>query len=348
MRARMRTYLMRLLPLLLLFIAGALPPFAHAAGTASGTAIVNQVSVACEVSGIPLPPITASTSFLVDRKINLAVTAVNASYVSSAAGATAQPLAFLVTNTGNDVQDFALGAVHSADPYGGTDNFDAANVQVFVESGATAGYQPAQDTATYIDELAADTGRTVYIVSDIPAGRADGDISALALTATARAGGGAGAPGAALTETAGADTPGVVDTVFADPAGDTDVVRDAAHSDTSAYRVTSVNVSLVKSAVVSDPFGGGRPQTGATIRYTVSATVSGAGTATAVTVTDPIPANTTYRSGTLRLNGAPLSDAADADSGDVGFTAPGALTVRLGDLTSASPAQTVTFEVTIN
>jgi uncharacterized repeat protein (TIGR01451 family) len=152
-----------------------------------------------------------------------------------------------------------------------------------------------------------------------------------------------------LTETAGVETPGVVDTVFADTAGDApDSARNAAHSDTSAYRVSSVNVSLIKSAVVFDPFGGNRPQTGATIRYTIFTTVSGAGTAAAVTISDPIPANTTYRPGTLRLNGVLLSDAADADAGDSGFTSPGAVTVRLGDLTSASPAQTVTFEVTIN
>lgn len=347
MNGRMRTYIMRMLPLLLL-LAGALPPSAYAAGTASGTPILNQATVVYDVGASTGLTMTASSSFLVDRKINLSVSTTNATYVSSAAGSTAQPLAFLVMNTGNDVQDFALSFAHGADPFGGTDNFDAANVQIFVESGATADYQPAQDTATYIDELAADAGRTVYIVSDIPAGRASGDISALTLTATARAGGAIGAPGGALVETAAADTPGVVDTVFGDTAGDADVARDAAHSDTSAYRVTSVNVSLVKSAVVSDPFGGSRPQTGATIRYTISATVSGTGIATAVTMTDPLPANTTYRSGTLRLNGALLSDAADADAGDVGFTGPGAVTVRLGDLTSASPAQTVTFEVTIN
>lgn len=348
MSGRMRTYIMRLMPLFLLLLGTALPLSSHAAGTAAGTAITVQATVVFDIGAATGLTMTASSSFLVDRKVNLTVAATNATYMSSTAGSLAQVLSFTVTNTGNDVQDFDLAATHGSDPFGGTDNFDAANVQVFAESGATAGYQAAQDTATYIDELAPDAGRTVYIVSDIPAGRVSGDISAITLVATARTGGGPGALGGALTETAGADTPGVVDTVFTDAAGDTDAARDAAHSDTSAYRVSSVNVSLLKSAVVSDPFGGNRPQTGATIRYTIFTTVSGAGTAAAVTISDPIPANTTYRPGTLRLNGVLLSDAADADAGDVGFTAPGAVTVRLGDLTSASPAQTVTFEVTIN
>jgi hypothetical protein len=150
---------------------------ARAAGTAAGTSILNQASVVYDVGTSTGLTATGTATVLVDRKVNLRVTTLNATYVSSAAGSTAQPLSFLVTNTGNDVQDFSLSFAHGADPFGGTDNFDSTNVQIFVESGATAGYQPAQDTATFIDELATDAGRTVYIVSDIPAARVTGDIA---------------------------------------------------------------------------------------------------------------------------------------------------------------------------
>ena len=51
---------------------------------------------------------------------------------------------------------------------------------------------------------------------------------------------------------------------------------------------------------------------------------------------------------TLRLNSAPLTDAGGDDSGDFGATTPGAVTVSLGDLTSVSPIQTITFDVTID
>ena len=99
---------------------------------------------------------------------------------------------------------------------------------------------------------------------------------------------------------------------------------------------------------IRDSSGGNQPVTGATLTYTIDATVSGSGTATGVVITDLLPANTTYTAGTLSLNAASLTDAPDADAGDVGGTAPNTVTINLGDLTAASPVQTITFEVIIN
>jgi hypothetical protein len=49
----------------------------------------------------------------------------------------------------------------------------------------------------------------------------------------------------------------------------------------------------------------------------------------------------------LRLNGAPLTDGADADPGS--FTlAPARVAVGLGNLTSAAGPQTIDFRVLIN
>ena len=45
---------------------------------------------------------------------------------------------------------------------------------------------------------------------------------------------------------------------------------------------------------------------------------------------------------------ATLTDVVDADAGDYDATPPAMITVRLGDLTSASPAQTITFSVMID
>jgi uncharacterized repeat protein (TIGR01451 family) len=319
---------------------------ASAAGTPAGVTISSPAIATFDYGGIPQPPITASTSFVVDRKINLVVTPANGVYVGVNPGSASQVLTFTVMNTGNSAQDFSLAAVHGADPFGGIDNFNAANVRVFVESGATPGYQTAEDTGTYVDELAADSLRTVYIVADIPGAQISGDISALSLVATARSGGAAGILGGAVAETVGPNDPAAVDTVFADAAGPADGVRDGAHSAASAYRVASAALSLVKSAAVTS--AGGQPVTGATIRYTITATVTGAGTAAGVVVSDPIPPNTTAVAGTLRLNNGLLTDAADADAGDVNATTAGTVTVKLGDLNNASPVQTITFEVKIN
>jgi len=112
--------------------------------------------------------------------------------------------------------------------------------------------------------------------------------------------------------------------------------------------VSSAMVNITKTAVVLDQYGGTQPITGATIRYTLAVTTVGTGTAMNVVITDLLPANTTYTSGTLKLNSAALTDAADADAGDVGGTTTNTVTVKLGNLTSVSPIQTITFDVKIN
>ena len=59
-----------------------------------------------------------------------------------------------------------------------------------------------------------------------PVAQVNNDNAVVALTATARAGGGAVALARVLTETAGAETAGV-DIVFGDAAGTDDLARDA-------------------------------------------------------------------------------------------------------------------------
>ena len=280
-----------------------MPQAALAAGTASDTDITNQATVSFDVGGSSQTPISSNTTtFKVDNKIDLVVAEVSSGYTDVNPNTTNQVLTFTVQNDGNTTQDFALSAAAGVDPFGGTDNFDASNVRVFVESGATAGYQAGEDTATYIDELAAYVNPgdevTVYVVADIPIGQSSGDIAADTLTATARAGGGAGSLGAALIETAGADTPGAVDIVFADDTGDTDSARDASYSDTDAYRVLSAQLTIAKtSTLIRDPFNldtNPKHIPGAYIQYVVTISNAGAATASATltTITDTLDNNT--------------------------------------------------------
>ena len=280
-----------------------MPQAALAAGTASDTDITNQATVSFDVGGSSQTPISSNTTtFKVDNKIDLVVAEVSSGYTDVNPNTTNQVLTFTVQNDGNTTQDFALSAAAGVDPFGGTDNFDASNVRVFVENGATAGYQAGEDTATYIDELAAYVNPgdevTVYVVADIPIGQSSGDIAADTLTATARAGGGAGSLGAALIETAGADTPGAVDIVFADDTGDTDSARDASYSDTDAYRVLSAQLTIAKtSTLIRDPFNldtNPKHIPGAYIQYVVTISNAGAATASATltTITDTLDNNT--------------------------------------------------------
>jgi uncharacterized repeat protein (TIGR01451 family) len=119
-------------------------------------------------------------------------------------------------------------------------------------------------------------------------------------------------------------------------------------SDIGTYIVSNVVVSVVKTASVSDPFGGTEPIPGATITYTIAVTVAGSGIAEGVVITDPIPVHTTYSPGTLTLNAASLTDDADGDAGDVGGTTPGTVTVNLGDVAAGSPVEIITFSVVID
>ncbi len=358
---------------------------AQAAGTASGTSVDNRATVSYAVGATAQPVIESSptgnstsgagngtdTSFVVDNRIDLTVAELSGSYTTVAAGGTNEVLVYTVTNTGNGTQDYSLAAADNAtDPFGGTDNFDATPVGVFVDANANGTYDAGVDLATFVDELAADAAATVFVVRNIPGGQANGDISAVTLTAQVAQGGGVGAQGADILtdDSAIADDPATVQIVFADAAGDTDAANDGAHSDSDAYRVGAAQITVSKSsAVVSDPINGAtNPKAipGATVEYTVvvSNAVGASATATNVQVADSLNAEITAGTVAYDANGyaagagmqvtapniaggAPtaLSNGVDADSGD--FSAN---VVTVGGI-SLNPGEsaTVRFRVVI-
>jgi len=357
---------------------------AYAVGTASGTSVDNRATVSYAIGSTAQPVIESSptgnsttgvgngtdTSFVVDNRIDLTVVELSGGYTQVAAGGVNEVLVYTVANTGNATQDFSLtSADNGTDPFGGTDNFDATVVGIFVDANNDSLYD-AGDTATYIDELAADTDVEVFVVRNIPGGQANGDISAVTLTAQVAQGGGVGVQGAdILTDDALiADDPATVQIVFGDAAGDTDAANDGAHSDSDAYIVGAAQISVAKtSAVLSDPINGAvNPKAipGATVEYTVTVSnaVGASATATNVQVSDSLNAEITAGTVAFDANGyaagagmqvtapniaggAPtaLSNAADADQGD--FTA-NAVTVN-GITLNAGQSATVRFRVVI-
>ena len=280
----------------------------HAAGTAAGTSISNQASVDYTVGGVNQPDVNSNTvTFLTDRRINLTVAEVGGAYTNVAPGATAQVLTFTVTNTTNAPLDLRLDVSQDNggnDAFGNSDDFDVTAPVAYVDSNNNGVYDAA-DTATYIDELAADGSKTVFIVANIPLGRANAETAGLTLTAIAAEPGVGGTLGGDVTQTAGADTPGSVDTVFGDLAGDTDAARDGKFSDDDAYRIQTATIAVTKtSTVISDPFNGISPNAkripGAIIEYCVTVQNNGSAPATAVVVTDVLTGQpVTYQTGTL-------------------------------------------------
>jgi hypothetical protein len=287
---------------------------AMAVGTASGTTVSNQASVDYKVNTVDQPTVNSNNyQFVVDNKVDLTVSTDDVAVITATPGSNDIVMTFTVTNTGNTTQDFAVSAAALAGgsgAFGGTDNIDADTVEVFVETAGGAGYQAGFDTDTHINALAANASINVYIVSDFNTGYSDGDIASYYLVAEARTNDGAATLGGALTETAGADTEGSVDIVFADGDGDAalgnDASRDAKHSSQDDYEIATATLAVSKSSVVvSDPFNhttNPKRIPGAVVEYQITiSNAAGAATATDISFSDSL--NTEIATnGTLAFN----------------------------------------------
>jgi len=344
-----------------------IPQTAMAAGTASGTGIDNRASVDYQVGGVDQTPIEsapagnstpgtgngADTSFVVDTSLDMSVVWQDAT-VNVVPGAQDQVLRFEVTNDGNATQDFSLSAVASSL----ADDFDADNVNVYVESGATAGYQAAEDTVQYIDDLAADGTQTVYIVADIPLTPVNGDTAIYDLVAQVALA--SGSPGTDITtdDSGDADDPTTVQTVFVDAAGTAagDAAEDGTHSDDGTYTVATAALEVTKtSSVVSDPINGTtNPKAipGAIIEYEITVENTGTSSATSVTVTDSVPANTVFVVGSVAGDGD--SDDYSNDNGTTwGYSPAGTTDANVTDIQivfnsiAAGNAPSATFQVEV-
>ncbi|HSC16756.1 MAG TPA: hypothetical protein VLI71_16625 [Gammaproteobacteria bacterium] len=305
----------------------------HAVGTAAGTNITSTATVNYSIGGTPSSVNSNTATVVVAELINVTM-ALQSPTVSVAAGASNEALLFLVTNTGNSNETFAL----SGESVLVGDDFDPIPAAPFIyfDSDSSGDLSPAD--APYVagsndPSLAADASVAVLLVNDIPAGLPDGEYGRSELTATASTG--SGAPGTVLPGQGN----GGVDAVIGLSGGE-DV-------EVGAYLIGDIQLSAVKSQAVLDPFGGNQPIPGAAIAYQVVVTATGTGTALGTAFSDPIPASTTYVAGSLRLNGAPLTDAPDADAGSF-VLAPARVAVSLGDLTAAAGPQTIDFRVTID
>lgn len=352
---RIRLHSPRRAAILALGLCCALAPQALAAGTPSGTTVSNSAVVDYQVGGIDQDSINSnSADFLVDNKVDLTVTTLDAAAVQVVPGSFAQVLTYSLTNTGNTVQDYSLQALAATGAFFGvTDTFDGTGVALFVDADADDTYTPGTDTATWVDELAADASVTVFIVADIPLGLADADGALYDLLAVTAAGGGAGAQGAdiAADDAGAAEDPNAVQIVFADGAGSADAAQDGAFSSRDAFVVVSADLQVAKiNTVISDPFNGAvnpKAVPGALVRYSITVDNTGSADADAIALVDPIPGSTTYVAGSITLDTSPLSDGSDADAGDYDVSNTGAVTVNLGSIAPGGSA-TVTFDVTID
>jgi len=349
---------------------------ALAVGTTAGDTITNNVSVSFEVGGEEQTEVTDSDTFTVDRIVDVNVNFTGATPVSVSPGQDQAGLAFDVTNLSNAVVDLDLSTVLT----GGTAG-NIENIEIYLDSdgdGSLSAAEIAAGPITFLDEVAADDGTgaetvSVVVVADITTDAVNDDTFDIVLVADAHEDGTVGTLGAEISDTAGANTAGV-DTVLADGNGGTgeDVDNDGDHSDEGQFEVAGAEISVVKSSrIISDPVNGTtdpKAIPGAVIEYCIAVSnAADAATATAVNVSDDLPADVTFTpsdfgifvDGTATVDASgviPVATCAggtDEEGGDASYTAAGGtggldlISGLLSDI-PASTTRSLYFRVTIN
>ena len=320
---------------------------AKAVGTASNTDITNAVTVNYSIEE-PDGTVTAQTAitdavtFKVDNLVDLTVVTLETAEVSAVPSRLDEVLRFTVTNTGNTSQDYDLTAATitgGAAQFGGTDAFDMSSVEVYVDANANNTYESATDTATFIDELAANGSVTVFIVADTPAAAVSGEVASYFLRATTHDAGGGGL-GALTTEDLGLDDPNAVDVVFGDEENTvatgtlaqddgSEGDEDGQHVDQADYVIKAAILTVAKTSnALWDPFNlGSNPKTipGAYVRYVVN--IENDATATDIAqlddITDDLDNNTNFDPDLIDGNSADGTDPngagdTDTESGTTG------------------------------
>ena len=297
---------------------------AFAAGTLAGTAIVN-VATADYIDDTSTPRSVTSNAVTirVEEVLDVGVSPLGTQPQSVIPGAPEYTVAYRVTNAGNGPEPFFL----VAGTVIGGDAFDPGLVRIAVDRDGDGIYNPLVDTDFAPGSeplLAPDASVDVFVFVSLPSGTSSGDEGRVSLTATALTG--SGAPGTLI---AGAGT------------GGSDAVVGNSRAEALALGALLVGGNAPTLAKAQS-FSAAVPVAGTIVTYTITADLVGSGAASPI-VADPIPAGVSFVPGSIRLDGVPMSDAADADAGT--FTGA-AVEVALS--AAAGGPQVITFQVRVN
>lgn len=302
---------------------------ALADGVPAGTIIENTASATySDTGGTPQTVDSNTVTVQVDELLDVTVVTQDASAVSIGSGSAV--LTFEVTNTGNGPEAYDL----TADPAVAGNDFDVTIDAIAYDTNGNGVYDPGVDVilgpGEATPEILADGSLTVFVLVSAPAGVSDTETSQVNLLAEAVTG--TGAPGTTFAGQGVDGSDAVVGTTGADD------------DDFGSLFASIASLSLVKSATVADPFGGNEAVPGATITFTIVASVTGSGSLADLRVTDATPTDTTYTAGSMTLDAASLTDAADADAGTADASG---IDVLIGDA-NAGDSFTITFDVVID
>lgn len=301
---------------------------AHAAGVQAGTLIENTATASYDAGATTVTVQSNTVSFKVDELLDVAIVSLDTT--PQAVGPTTAVLSFQLTNTGNGPEAFIL----TADPAVAGNVFDGTIQSLAIDTNGNGIYDAGTDQLVAnggsSGAVASDEKLTVFVIVSSPAGTADTATSQIRLTAAAATGTGSS---------------GTTFTGNGDGGGDAVVGASTAQASATGNLIASLaTVALTKSFSIADPFGGTQPVPGAVVTFTIQAAVTGSGNATNLRVTDGIPAGTSYKTGSLKLQGGALTDGADSDAGTASSNG---IDVNLGSV-AAGATRIVTFSTLIN
>ena len=232
-----------------------------------------------------------------------------------------QDVAFTIVNSSNDTLDFSLAATNTSGVSigggRGTDGIDVANFEYAIDTngnGVLDGAEAFSGSLTLNDVL---KGATVHVLvrSDIPLA-ANGSVAVVQLAATALNSDGTAITAVDDTVANTADiTSGTFQTIFAEDL--TPAQGNASRNGVSwawdDYTVSAPVLAVAKtSSIISDGVSTSNFKAipGAVVEYCISVVNSGGATAGSVVISDHIPANTTYVTGSVRLDASVVSPGA--------------------------------------
>ncbi|MFN3749289.1 MAG: hypothetical protein ACK4SJ_11440 [Sphingorhabdus sp.] len=301
----------------------------HAAGTLAGTNIENIATASFDTGSGTVNIQSNAAVILVDELIDVTVASTDPGDVPTTPGAADAVLAYRVTNNGNGPETFRL----TANVANSGDDFDPALSQLVIDTNNNGVYDAGVDTiyvaGTNDPLLQPDQNVVIFVLTNIAPTQANGERANVSLLAAS---------------TTGTGVPGTTFTGLGEGGGDAVLGTTEGDGIASGFlRVDAASVSLVKSAIVADAFGGNNAVPGSTITYTIVASVSGSGSLNNLVINDPLPAGTTYVANSMTLQATSLTDAADTDAGNFNGTR---ISVSLGTVPSGE-TRTITFQTRI-
>ncbi len=315
----------------------AVPP--AGAATPAGAHITNQATLTYSFGAGPVvSQQTNVTSFQVAQLLDVHVQTGEAGPVIAGSPDIARAMSFLVTNTGNGPDILRLSRADAL----AADQFDPSPsaVAIYIENGLAPGLQTTgpQADVPYVAgsndvSLAAGEVRRVYLVSDLAVNLPNGAQGRSQLQAQSTLAGAAGAaPGQLL---AVSHLPGVPTVVGASRAQ-----AQAAWP----YQISGLMLRLEKTVTkIQDQQGGSALVPGSILSYRIRVHVQGTGIANQVEFSDPLPVQTIYVPGSIKIAGVNRTDSADADGAEFDGTQ---ITARLGNL-SAPTQVDIEFDATV-